>query len=101
MFIAKNNFGDKICARCGRIIKLTKDHFIPKSCRMTVNENGNYVGLCEECNREKADKFVIPSWYTYLTEDQKESLNRYMRYSRSWIRSNCNDHDILSYMEKL
>ena len=41
MFFVKNEKGEYICARCGCGGKITKDHFIPKSCGMTVNEEGN------------------------------------------------------------
>ncbi len=68
---------------------------------MSVNENGNYVMICERCNREKANKIILPSWYTYLAKDQQKRLERYMRYTRSWIRLNCKDEDILNYVEAL
>lgn len=39
MFYAKDILGNKVCARCGVGNKaLTKDHFIPKSCRLWVDE---------------------------------------------------------------
>lgn len=101
MFIAKNQFGDDICAHCGQMSVITKDHFIPKSCRMNVNHDGNYVGVCENCNREKADRIVLPSWYQYLNETQMNALRRYMKYARSYIISQCNDSDILEYIHKL
>lgn len=76
MFIARNENGN-ICARCGRQnVKLSKDHFIPKSCKMNVNEEGNY---------EKANKVVMPDWYVFLAEEQKEKLLRYMKYARSYV----------------
>lgn len=101
MLIARDRNGFKICARCGRATDLTKDHFIPKSCRMDVNNNGNYVGICVECNREKAARVVQPSWYIYLSEEQKSVLKVYMRYCRSWIRNNCTDNEVLKYIEGL
>lgn len=101
MKIAKDEHGYSICARCGKRDTLTKDHFIPKSCRMTVNEEGNYVGLCVLCNREKADKFVLPSWYIFLSTEQQNALNRYVRYCRSWINSRCVDPEILVYVNEL
>lgn len=101
MYEARDAFGGKICARCGKKAKLTKDHFIPQSCGMQVNGEGNLVGLCVVCNGEKADKVVLPSWYVYLNERQKENLNRYMRYCRSWIKSYCTDDRILEYIEKI
>ncbi len=101
MFVVRNSYGKEICARCGKVSFLSKDHFIPKSCRMMVNEEGNYVRLCRECNKLKADHIVLPDWYLFLGEVQKERLNRYMKYARSWIRSNCTDKDILDYIELL
>lgn len=94
-------FGEGQCARCGRYCKLTIDHFIPKSCRMTVNEQGNYVGLCEGCNKEKADKIVTPDWYIYLDEKRKLLLERYMRYAGSWIVGHTDDPEVLEYLEKI
>lgn len=102
MFIARNIYGDKICARCGQMCeRLTKDHFIPKCCRLTVNEEGNYVGLCSDCNREKADSIVLPEWYTYLSEKQKEHLLHYMRYARHFIFEHCTDEVILQLVQHL
>ena len=101
MYIATVCGNIQICARCGTVSELTKDHFIPQSCYMTVNEAGNYVGLCAKCNSEKANRVVLPSWYTYLDENQKNNLNRYMRYCRSWILNNCTNPAVLSYVKKL
>ena len=101
MFIAKDKLGNEICAHCGQMSKLTRDHFIPKSCRMNVNHDGNYVGVCEKCNREKADSIVLPSWYQYLNETQMNALRRYMKYARSYIISHCIDSNILEYIYKL
>ena len=89
MFIARNIYGEKICARCGAgYIPLTKDHFIPKSCKMNVNEEGNLVGICKQCNQEKANKVVLPEWYVFLKDEQREKLLRYMRYARSYVLEN-------------
>lgn len=101
MFYAKDQTGDTRCARCGKYDDLTKDHFIPKSCRMTVNEEGNYVGLCVTCNREKADTVVLPSWYRFLDNEQQNKLNRYMRYARSWILEHSTDKEVLHYIKTL
>ncbi len=101
MFIVKNACGEKICARCGRVSVLTKDHFIPKSCRMMINEEGNYAGICGDCNKTKADSIVLPDWYLYLSKAQKEGLNRYMKYARSWILGHCTDKDILDHVKQL
>lgn len=94
-------FGEGKCARCGQYCKLTIDHFIPKRCGMTVNGEGNYVGICEKCNRDKGGKIVTPDWYKYLDEKKKPALERYMRYAGSWIRSNTDDPEVLDYLEKI
>lgn len=102
MFYARDCFGNVICARCGaRNVVLTKDHFIPKSCRMLVNEEGNYVAICEACNKEKADKVVLPNWYEYLAEEQQTKLLRYMKYARSFILASCEDEEILKLVQEL
>ena len=101
MFVVKDVMGYERCARCGKCEKLTIDHFIPKSCKMTVNENGNYVKICEACNHEKANKIVLPSWYTYLDENQQKKLHRYMRYARSFILAHTDDEEIIEYVKKL
>ena len=101
MFIAKDEFGRVICAHCGNCCGLTVDHFIPKSCGMSVNENGNYVGLCWKCNNEKADRVVLPAWNKYLKDEQKERLDRIMRYSRSWIITHTDDPEVVEYVLNL
>lgn len=102
MFVARNGCGEKICARCGAVnVLLTKDHFIPKSCRMTVNEEGNYVALCRECNQAKANKVVTPDWYLFLKNEQKEKLWRYMRYARSFVEENMEKDEFLKVAERL
>lgn len=100
MFVVKNAKGETICARCGRIGKITKDHFIPKSCGMTVSEEGNYVGICENCNQEKGNKIVLPTWYRFLSKEQQEKLVRYMRYARSYILQKCDDEEIIKWFEE-
>lgn len=83
MLIARDAFGNIICARCGkRCEQVTKDHFIPLASKMNVNEEGNLVGLCRQCNQEKGCKIVSPQWYVYLKEEQRKNLLRYLRYAR-------------------
>ena len=94
-------FGKGVCARCGKYCKLTIDHFIPKSCGMNVHQQGNYVGLCSECNKETGNKIVTPDWYIYLDKGRKKVLERYMRYAGSWIRSRTDDLEVLEYLEKI
>ena len=102
MFVARNIFGNKICARCGKgNVSLTKDHFIPKSCGMNVNGEGNYVAICRNCNQEKANKVVLPEWYEFLQAEQKEKLLRYMRYARSYVVKYVEDEEILKVVERL
>ena len=102
MFYAKNIYGNKICARCGNMSDmLTKDHFIPKSCRLPVNEEGNLVAICENCNKEKGCSIVLPSWYEMLSADQQNKLLRYMRYARSYILDVCEDEEILQVVRDL
>ena len=59
MFVARNHDGNEICARCGKNEKLTIDHFIPKSSKMTINENGSYVKICKGCNQEKSNQIAL------------------------------------------
>lgn len=40
---------------------------------MRVNEEGNYVAICEECNKEKACSIVLPTWYEKLAEEQQKN----------------------------
>lgn len=101
MFYAKDYEGNKICARCGVKKALTKDHFIPKSCRMRVNEEGNYVAICEECNKEKGSSIVLPSWYEKLAQEQQNKLLRYMKYARSFILESCEEESILRVVQEL
>lgn len=101
MIIARDRFGEPVCARCGKHEILTRDHFMPKSFRMDLNRECNYVGLCRDCNREKADSIVMPDWYIYLSENQRKMISRYMRYCRSVIRERCEDPVILEYIETL
>ena len=102
MFYAKDYFGNVICARCGmQNAVLTKDHFIPRSCRMRVNEEGNYVAICEECNKEKGCNIVLPTWYVWLEEEQQNKLLRYMKYARSFILTSCDDEEILELVRSL
>ncbi len=101
MFVVHDNYNNTVCAHCGRKCKITTDHFIPRSCGMNVNGESNYVGLCEECNREKADKIVLPSWYSFLSTDQQLRLNRIMRYSRSYILGHTDDAEIIEYVSNL
>lgn len=73
MFVAKNENGEKICARCGdKDEKLTIDHYIPKASKMNVMGEGNLVGICEKCNQEKGCTIVSPQWYGYLDEPPKK-----------------------------
>lgn len=97
----KMRFGVGQCAHCGIECKLTTDHFIPKSKGMEVNRTGNYVGLCEKCNQEKADRIVTPDWYVYISEEKKENLKRYMRYNRSVLKNITDDPDVLEYLDNL
>ncbi|MBR4344482.1 MAG: HNH endonuclease [Lachnospiraceae bacterium] len=101
MFVAYDNYNNSCCAHCGKRCAITTDHFIPKSCRMSVNNELNYVGLCEECNKEKADKIVLPCWYKYLNSKQQLNLNRMMRYARSFILNHTDDAEIIEYVSKL
>ncbi len=101
MLKAHDKYKHEICARCGKVRPLTIDHFIPKCCGMPVNDNTNYVGLCEECNREKAATIVLPSWYLYLKKDQQDKLNRIMRYARSYVIGHTDDADVLEYVLQL
>lgn len=101
MFVIKDVMGYERCAKCGKQEKLTVDHFIPKSCKMTVNENGNYVKICRECNQEKDNRIVLPSWYAYLNDEQKEKLCRYMRYARGYILEHTDDEEIVKYVKGL
>lgn len=101
MFFVKNEKGEYICARCGCGGKITKNHFIPKSCGMTVNEEGNYVGICEKCNREKGDDIVLPSWYSFLPRGQQEELRRYLRYARSYVLQKCKDEEVEKYLREM
>lgn len=102
MLVATNEAGYTICARCGKIgERLTKDHFVPKSCRMNVNEEGNYVGLCESCNKEKGCRVVKPDWYVFLSEVKRKKLLRYMRYARSYILANVEDEEVVDFVRKL
>ena len=101
MFIVYDKFGNHLCARCGKECELTIDHFIPKSCRMAVNNDSNYVGLCVECNREKADRIVLPSWYRFLDPDRQAKLERIMRYARSYIIQHTEEQEIIDYVEEL
>ena len=96
-------FGEGQCARCGEYCNLTIDHFIPSSkiTGLNMNRNGNLVGICRECNQEKADKIVTPDWYVYLSEERKENLKRYMRYTRSAIREKTDDPVVLEYLDEL
>ncbi len=68
---------------------------------MSVNENGNLVGVCKACNTLKKDSVVLPDWYKYLNIEQQEKLNAYMRYARSWISSHCTDEEVLEYIKSL
>jgi len=43
------------CVKCGREVRLTIDHRIPKSKGGTDNLS-NLQSMCDPCNQEKADK---------------------------------------------
>ena len=101
MITARDKWGEPVCARCGAHGPLTKDHFMPRSLRMDLDRDCNYVGLCLDCNRAKKDAIVLPTWYSYLSDEQRMQLNRYMRYCRSSIREKCTTPEILAYIEKL
>ena len=102
MIKARDNFGFQICARCGKIgEKMTKDHFIPKSCKMNVNGDGNLVEICETCNKEKGCMIVKPEWYQFLSKEQQNKLLRYMRYARSYILTHTEDEEILEFVKQL
>lgn len=102
MFYVKDSMGNVMCARCGVSgIPMTKDHFIPRACRMPVDGEGNFVAVCEKCNHEKGCSIVLPSWYQYLKEEQKQKLFRYMRYARSYILEKCEDEEILEVVKEL
>lgn len=68
---------------------------------MNVNEEGNYVAICKECNYEKANKVVMPDWYMFLTDEQKEKLVRYMKYARSYVLANIEDEELAEEIRKL
>ncbi len=100
MHIVKDKFNNTYCARCYKLCdKLTVDHFIPRKSRLNIDRNGNMVGLCVECNREKADRIVLPSWYTYLPKENQDMLMRYFRYASLYIRENCTDEEVLKVLE--
>ena len=102
MFVARDQFGNTICARCGqRYEHLTKDHFVPMASKMNVNEEGNLIGLCRQCNQEKGCKIVSPQWYVYLKEEQQEKLWRYLRYARHLVEGLCHDPELLEKMKSL
>lgn len=102
MFYAKDSLGNKICARCGVAgVKLTKDHFIPRACKMPVDGEGNFVAVCEACNKEKDCRIVLPSWYERLAKEHQTKLCRYMRYARSYILSVCEDESIIELVKNL
>jgi hypothetical protein len=91
----------EICARCGKALALTIDHFIPRCCAMSVNDDTNYVGLCTRCNREKGSRIVLPSWYIYLEKEQQDKLNRIMKYARSYVIGHTDDAEVLEYVLQL
>ena len=68
---------------------------------MNVNEEGNYVAICKECNYEKANKVVMPDWYMFLTDEQKEKLVRYMKYARSYVLANIEDEELIEKIKRL
>lgn len=101
MIVIYNNLKQPICARCGIVCDITKDHFIPKSSKWNPNKEDNYVGICLNCNREKANKIVLPTWYKYISQQHINYLNRVMRYSAGYIESVCTDEEILEYVKVL
>ena len=68
---------------------------------MNVNEEWNYVAICKECNYEKANKVVMPDWYMFLTDEQKEKLVRYMKYARSYVLANIEDEELIEKIKRL
>ena len=102
MFVARDQFGKTICARCGCVCEmLTKDHFVPLACKLDVNGEGNLVGLCRQCNLEKGCRVVLPQWYTYLRKEQQDRLWRYLRYARGFLELLCEDKETLEMIRKL
>ena len=80
---ALDESGDVICARCGIYLtsfNKSKDHFIPQS--FYNNPHGesylycgnNIVCICKECNSSAGNHPKSPDWYTYLSQECKDSL---------------------------
>lgn len=69
---------NRICAHCGTKLRMgdnfTLEHVIPLN-KGGKNEIGNYVALCQTCNKDKSDDIVEPNeYYTYLPKDKKAKL---------------------------
>jgi len=78
--IAKKS--DNKCCHCGTLkfvnYGATVDHFIPLH-KGGSNRMHNLIMLCEECNKEKADKIVDLSYVPYLDEKYKDDLYNYLQ----------------------
>lgn len=87
MLIARNKLGKKCCAKCGRELSdFVKDRFLPMNCSKGVPTSVNHIGVCPDCHKLRLKERVIaPSWYKYLSCEQKNNLIRQMRHNRSYI----------------
>ena len=70
------------CCHCGTLkfvnYGATIDHFIPLH-KGGSNRMLNLIMLCEDCNKEKADKIVDMSYVPYLDDKYKEDLYNYLQ----------------------
>ena len=78
---------DDLCCHCGKPAFFGKADFVDRVatiehvipiCRGGSNINLNLVMLCEDCNKTKDRKIMPISWYPYLKEEYKNSLNDYI-----------------------
>jgi len=76
----KQDFNNK-CAYCGRIEKLTIEHFIPISQEGELSTN-NIIPACKSCNCSKNDRDFL-TWYPkykYYSKEREEFILNYLGY---------------------
>lgn len=80
------------CSRCGRDllqygIDETIDHIIPKS-KGGQNDVDNYLPLCYDCNRDKGNKIVYPSFYYYYLNSDNPTIIKSNEEVKSYLLDN-------------
>lgn len=105
MLIVRDENGKIRCAKCYCQLgkkDVVSDRFLPKSCSSGVSTAVNMIGVCPKCHTlRNKNKFVLPTYWKHLSNEQKDNLRKYMRNARSSILLEVEDESLIKAVKAL